>query len=374
VSASPPSGHQGPNTPGQGPPNANARVPRASPFNDIGLDELLQRPPKPFLVDGLFARGDHCMIYGDSGTGKSLVSIDTAIRVAMGLPVFGALDTARPLTVVYCAEEGLSGLPERFRQACEHLGLDSDSEAFKLIRIIECTPKLFEDPGEPECVDVFIGDLRAIESDQGYQIDLVIIDTYADAARGANENDNGDTGTINARIAEIIKAIGCAVLLVHHTTKNGESFRGASAIKAKCDQMAEVVGLDGVRTISCFKSKDAPPFTSQRFKLVKSGESAVVEWLGPTDQKPGGRAQARDAWQTELIEVLKRNATNSDTGKTPAQIKPIMQYGPTVRTLQDRLAALAKDPTSAVSAELRNVTNQDGTKNRTGWHYWIDLP
>jgi hypothetical protein len=253
---------------------------RASPFRPIGLNELFKRPPKEFLVAEWFARGDHCMIFGDSGTGKTFLAADIFVRGAMGLPIADRFKCKRPFNSVYLTEEGLTGIAERFHQACEHHGLMPGTEAFDRILVIEKVPKLFLGLTSEENTDALIAALEALRDQGGFPIDVIVIDTFADAAVGANENDTGDATIVNANISRIIRAIGCAVLLIHHSPKNGEGYRGSAVHKAKCDLMVEVRVKASIRTITCYKSKDAEPFQAQDFKLCKAGDSTVVEWVG----------------------------------------------------------------------------------------------
>src|SRR5580658_2111283 len=121
-----------------------------NPFVFFDLVELRKRPPKQYLVEGWFGKGDLFMIFGDSGTGKSFLIADIAVRAAKGLPIAGRFKVSRPLRVVYCYEEGADGVPDRFKAACERHGLGPTDPENDNIRFCECVPKLFQDPASDE--------------------------------------------------------------------------------------------------------------------------------------------------------------------------------------------------------------------------------
>lgn len=345
---------------------------RASAFRPISLEELFKRPTKEFLVAEWFARGDHCMIFGDSATGKSFLGADLVARGALGLPIAGRFECKRPFNSIYLTEEGIKGLTDRFRQACSHYGIEPGTEAFNRILVIEKVPKLFLELANEEGTDALIAALQALRDQREFEIDVIVIDTFADAAVGANENDTRDATVVNAKITRIIREIGCAVILIHHSPKGGEGYRGSAVHKAKCDLMVEVRFKQGVRTIACYKAKDAEPFQTQEFRLRKAGESAIVQWLDTTHTTGGSPGNDRNAWHVELIQLLRTVAGSEAAALTSNQVYQAMQCHPTERTIRERLKLLSMDHESCVRSYQKPVKALDGKANKQTWHYWFE--
>jgi hypothetical protein len=74
-------------------------------------------------------------------------------------------------------------------------------------------------------------------------------------------------------VIPIARDTGAAVLLVHHTDKNGRGLRGASAIRNSADQVVSVVaaeGKDGVKTgkLNIFPSKPRRLMSTLQAQIV----------------------------------------------------------------------------------------------------------
>ena len=94
-------------------------------FRPISLEELLKMPSKEWLVEHLFGAKDLGMIYGPPGCGKTFVIIDLIYSMCLGEKWANKFDIKRPLTVWYCAGEGISGLQARFAAAADNRGIES---------------------------------------------------------------------------------------------------------------------------------------------------------------------------------------------------------------------------------------------------------
>jgi len=161
------------------------------------------------------------------------------------------------------------------------------------------------------------------------------------------------------------------VLLIHHSTKDGATYRGASVYRAKCDLMIEVRGRDGNRLLVCDKSKDVKKFSTLTFQLLTHGKSAIVNWLGPAKTEA---EKGRDQWKEEAIQILTLSATSPDSAISVSHLLEEMEFKPSRPTLSNFLARLAKDPNSCIQSTKRNVRADEATRGRTAHHYWIKKP
>jgi predicted transcriptional regulator len=73
-----------------------------------------------------------------------------------------------------------------------------------------------------------------------------------------------------------------AVLLVHHTGKQGMVERGSSVLRAACDSMLQLSDEDDVIRLESAKSKDARPFDARYLKL----ETVLIQGVTDADGEP----------------------------------------------------------------------------------------
>ena len=295
--------------------------PGAPKFVPMSLAELIAMPPKRYLIDQIMGAGDLCMLYGPSGTGKTFVAIDMLLSACLGRRWAMRFDVERPLTIAYTAGEGLAGLPQRFAAAAEYYGV-SEIPSSKL-SFYAATPQLFatSDMGEfaEATVGDFVRDWRQRQAAGGAgQLDLLVVDTLHAATVGADENSAQDMGRVLQAVKAARSALGCAVLLVHHTGKNGDSERGSSAMRGAMDAMFAVKPTAGKFSLECTKLKDGEQWKAQTFDLVAAGENSVrVWWDEPTDGQSTG---AKAADKERLVAELQRYTGKRFTSKSLAEV------------------------------------------------------
>jgi hypothetical protein len=178
-----------------------------------------------YVVKNLLQRASYVVGYGDPGVGKSFVALDAGYHVANDLPWMGLLVHGGP--VLYLAFEGYGGLKNRARALQQKYGKDLGP-----LYLVNATMNLRELAGRQE--------LGALLAEMPAKPVLVIIDTFARALMGGDENSAQDVGALNDAIAKLIDATGACVLLIHHTGKNkAAGARGSSAIKGAIDTELE---------------------------------------------------------------------------------------------------------------------------------------
>jgi RecA-family ATPase len=114
-----------------------------------------------------------------------------------------------------------------------------------------------------------------------YAPKLVVIDTFARAAVGGDENSAKDVGRVISVLDTIYRVHDCSSIVVHHSTKNGGSERGSGAIRGAADATWEIVadythsGLTTLQAV-CRKMKDSEPPRPVLGQLRPFDESAVL--------------------------------------------------------------------------------------------------
>lgn len=243
-------------------------------YAPVNMFDLVNSPPKDWIIDQVAGRGDLGVIFGEAGSGKTFLVIDLIMSALLGRPWAGRFRVSGPLRVAFFAAEGRNGIGERFAAALEYYAAEpGDLDGFSYFQNV---PR-FGDVADLEL-------LRAALKDAGITPDLVIIDTLSDASAGVNENDNAAMSEVMRGAESLAYDLGCAVFLTHHTGKNGEGFRGAMAIKDKSNVMIQVQKTGDNRIMSCYKLKDGgAEWDQQVFSLVAKGPAARVFWEAPGD-------------------------------------------------------------------------------------------
>lgn len=317
-------------------------------FKGLTYDELLNRPDKKWLIEGVIGEGDQGITFGAPGSGKTFVIIDMILDAIAGNQWAGIANVVRPLRVAYAAGEGSGGLKARFEAAVATKNLSS--QALSNLLIFLDPPQLFEGMGRG--ANQFVSDYRAAHGEQA--LDLLVIDTLHSATVGAEENSAKDAGKILQSVKYLSQALQCAVMVVHHTNKAGTGERGSSAFRGAMDCMLEVIELGNKHLLKCSKLKDGEPFKDQKFSLVAKKESVFVFWEGESAGADGRKNESG----ADILKVLSEEPESSLT---------IKRIGEAIGSSQQAAGG--------VLARLENegkVQRSKGKANgREVWHYTI---
>jgi hypothetical protein len=240
----------------------------------LTTDDLKHIPRPEPLIDGLLYRNSLAMMYGPSGAGKSFVAVDIAMTIGSGKQWWhGCAVTTGP--VLYVIAEGVSGMSMRTEAWKNRHKLDTD------VMWHPMAINVFEPLWASALAEV-VAELRPV---------LVVIDTYARATLGLEENATRDTSIVIAHLDMIRTAADCCVWAIHHSGKNIEAgARGASALKGAMDTEIEVIGDDQRMRLTNTKQKDAPELAPLWLKLDPEGDSAVVTSTSPDEDDLGAGA------------------------------------------------------------------------------------
>jgi hypothetical protein len=191
--------------------------------------EQEQRPPPSWLLPNLLPNEATVMMFGPSGHYKSFLALDLSLILASGIAGWGC-EAREPVPVVYIAAEGSRGI-ERLRRPAwrESRGIEAPLHFYT----VDTMPLV----GRPNEVIELIEAIKA----RGIRPKLLVLDTFARAMAGKNENDAKDTGDFIEAIEAIKRSLHCTVLVLHHTGKEEvRGARGSSALGAGLDTTVEV--------------------------------------------------------------------------------------------------------------------------------------
>lgn len=277
-------------------------------FRPMSMAELLARPQKEWLIDSVIGAGDLVMVYGASGCGKTHIVIDLIFSACMGVQFARRFPTARRLNVAYAAGEGLSGLAQRFAAVMDYYSYHDAFFDYSNFTFFETVPQLYagDDAIYSERITDFIAEWKERQAKgEAQPLDILVIDTLHTATAGADENSAKDMGIVLNLAKRATKELGCAVVLVHHTGKNGETERGSSALRGAMDTMIHIQKQSDNGTkakMICAKSKDSEAWQGQTFDLTSHLDSVRVWWDEPTDSSEADKRKSETA--REILTVL----------------------------------------------------------------------
>jgi archaellum biogenesis ATPase FlaH len=227
--------------------------------------------PKPtWLLPKLIPDNGITCIWGPSGSGKSFLAIDLAISVAIGKRWRG--HRLKQGTVACIAAEDAFG----FRMRVEAVQ-DANADRGAPVKVLEADPRL----QEKKHIEWMVESLKAMG-----KISLIIVDTLAAATPGMDENSTKEVTQLMAYCRHLQRAIGCAVVLVHHAGKDASrGSRGSSAYKAGFDAEHEVENEALKYSLKVSKVRNAPKTDKQGnrigfdFALSAIDETCIVDWV-----------------------------------------------------------------------------------------------
>lgn len=338
-------------------------------FLPYTFHDLLNLPPKKWLMEGVFGVRDLGMIYGPSGCGKTFVIIDMIMKLCSGVMWAGRFNVDHGLNVAYCAGEGISGLPSRFKAASKQYNIQSlpNFTFYKMVPQLhlESLTDNREKDSDIAAINIFIKEWKSRQlSKDSELLDVLIIDTLHAATVGADENSAKDMGKVLQACRTAIKELGCTVILVHHTNKTGSAERGSGSLRGGMDFMIEIEKLENRpdAIMSCSKLKDDEEWKSQSFELIQieDCDSVGVLWKNPEEIKTSNHS-TND--KNKLISEMERYAGKRFTCKS---LSEVIDKGETyTRKLLSQLFETEK-----CKRDLTNPNKDPSSRNP--WVYYVE--
>jgi archaellum biogenesis ATPase FlaH len=265
----------------------------------LSLDDLAALPDPVYLIDGVLPANVLGVLYGAPGAGKSFIALDMALAIASGREWLGR--ETRQGKVLYVAAEGALGMKLRIAAYQLRHAIPGDSIRF--------LPVPF-DARSSKSRDAIV----AVLAENAFKPDLIIVDTLARVAVGADENSAQQMGEVVEGFETLRRGTEATILVIHHTRKDGEGFRGSSALEGAVDVMIECTAEKDAlgAALKCKKMKDDEPFDEIAVEFEKvdlpGGRSSLVV-AGKLD-----RMLAATEADQEVLKVLETSF--AETGAT----------------------------------------------------------
>jgi len=234
-----------------------------APFDSASLRYLHAQhlaaiaPDDVWLIDGLWGVQHVGVLGGPPKTTKTWLALDIAVSVASATPCIGRFPCSRSGPVLlFAAEDSEEMLRHRIDALCASRGLSLPD--IPLYVITEPTLRL-DTPSYQQ---------KLSQTLAGVKPALLVLDPFV-RLHQQNENDAGAVSAILGYLRELQRRHLTAILVVHHTRKNGSStspgasLRGSSDFYAWGDDMLYLRRHDEhlVLTIEHRASKSPEPLT-----------------------------------------------------------------------------------------------------------------
>lgn len=233
------------------------------------LDLTKAAPPVKWLVEDLLVQQEVAVLAADGGMGKSWLCQALALAVAGTDNTFLGLPVRQHGRVLYIDEEASADL---VLQRLNALGYDP-TEHDQLEYIWYAGVDLLH---EPE---------KLLEEACDIEPALIIIESLSRVALGGDENSNTEmTLLLRNGVVPLARESGAAVLVTHHTVREGVRIRGAGAIRNAADQtiVMKPAEVDGKETGTSMIFPDKPRREGASIAMqingsMKAGEPVRVE-------------------------------------------------------------------------------------------------
>ena len=209
-------------------PDSGTTVPKIGTPEVVPLSLFANREYRSagHVLKGLLQLASYAEVYGAPGEGKTFVALDAAYHVAAGRDWMGHKAHAGP--VLYLAYEGTGGMVKRAKALIQKYGTEEVP-----LYIVGAAMNLRDKIGRQA-----LGEVIALLPAKPV---LIVIDTFARALMGGDENSAQDVGAFNTAIAGLISSTGACVMIIHHSGKDkSKGARGSSALLGALDTEIEV--------------------------------------------------------------------------------------------------------------------------------------
>ena len=306
------------------------------------------------LIKGLIPKGGIGMIWGAPGSYKSFVALDWALAIAGGSGTWLGRK-AKSGEVWYLAGEGHAGLDKRikaWKQAHNHEGD---------INLLVSPRALILDSS-----DGFSEDLLELVAliDAGHAPSLIVIDTLSRSMSG-DENSSKDSARYIAAIDFLIGALrkngsDATILIVHHSRKDNDVYRGSTVFRGAIDFEFEMVRTGLLKgTLEQKKSKDGDMADPINFEFAIENIGTVCDDFGDITE-----VTSLSVWienkQFVQHEVSPMHTKAMEAWPSIQRILEVRPQGVTKRGIEEELKAIGSPIRKASLLEIFDILESEG--------------
>jgi hypothetical protein len=276
----------------------------------------------PYLVKGIFDRGQIVVLWGPPGSGKTFAALSLAAHIGAGKAWVGRR-VKRGKVLYICAESTRKRLENRVRAL-----MDAQPElAGSEVMFVPIGLDLLH--GDQDIVAV----LAACEQMQ--DVALIVIDTLAVTFGGGDENSPEDMGGYVSNVKLIKDRTGAAVIIVHHCGKDeARGMRGHSSLLGAIDGELAVERPDPKqpRIMKAGKLREGESFCDlftfnleiRELGMDEDGDQVTTCYVSPVAVGAVLRRPSTKA-QLGLLKVLEERREAGDVAWTEKEIRVLAE-------------------------------------------------
>lgn len=243
------------------------------------VEDILLQQPQGWIMRGIIPKNGLVLVYGQSGSGKSFLTLDIAGAIARGER--WQERRVKQGGVIVVAGEGHIRL--RLAAYMQQHGLAPADLA--RLRVVNTNLDLRNPRGH---LAPLLASLRRAAEEMG-GVSLIVLDTLNSMMGAGDENESADMGAMILAARSIMAALACSAVYIHHSGKDEQrGARGHSSLRAAVDTEIQVKAGSGIERLATItKQRDGETGVDFPFRLV------TVD-LGPS-QDPDADSDERDS-------------------------------------------------------------------------------
>jgi hypothetical protein len=288
------------------------------------FDECSTIIAKPWIMKGLFARGETSSWIAPPGAGKSAVLTCAAVHVAAHKDWRG-FRSKEHCAVLYLAFERADLVKRRLsvyaKRGFAELPIAIADQIINLM--------------SPNCVDIILATIGKAEEQLGIKIGLIIIDTYAKgiAIGGGDEDKAKDQGRCLANLRRVQEATNVHIAIIGHTGKDeSRGGRCSNAHQADTDVQVQISRDGAVKTAKVIKGNDQPcglllQFTmrSEAMGIDDDGDEISVGILSDDEIKVPPKSASWPKSLTQLFDAITTTSLDDGFDHRPGNDGPLVR-------------------------------------------------
>ena len=318
----------------------------AARLETISLGHLMDhrfRPREDLLAPWL-RQGESAMLWAAAGTGKTLLTLTIGLAVAGGGTVLGWHSPKPRKVLLVDGEMAAEDLQERVEWLINTIdGIDKEAARENLHILSRSWQKPeaeFPDLGQREGTDGRpAGQDVILRTAQAHGAELILCDNFSTLAEVADENDAAAMTPTLAFLLRL-KQARIACILVHHSGKSGETYRGSSKLATTFEV---ILGLRPDDTVLA----DGAAFKMEWTKYRREPCEAVTERNVRLVKKPDGRRE----WQAAPT-------ASADVRMLVAEVQTCQH-----KTQREVAAALGWDPSKVTRIKRQAIRDKKITQD-----------
>ena len=351
-------------------------------FKLTRLFDIVPTKEPLWLIEGLIPSGPSLgVIFGKPKSGKTFVTADMFLHVAMGRPYCGC--AVQQGAVVYITKEGVQGFQHRMMAMREHHSAGPEIPFYTAHEM----PNFGTNNGDAEHLVLLIQKLLP----PSQRVAVIILDTLARTMPGQSDSDPAAMSMFVENCNTVAEAFKCLVGAVHHSPRGDDTrSRGSNVLDGAADVIISVT-KDDVTHVSTAKIeaiKDSEEGLAWRFQITeKRNKKDCFAPLCETVSKPhrngSGETRAKQKLTSEerrffdiLCEaILEEGQFVQATDTVPAGVK-VVTRDYFKKCLLRRGFVDAEKPDSVRAKISRHVNQLTGKKviGADGVYVWLPKP